>query len=162
MAILTASIRDTIERSVLCWLATSDAHGHPNVSPKEIFYTAKGTDHLLIADIASPISVANIKAQNAVCVSLVDIFEQKGVKLTGRANIVGPSDHEFDPIAAPLLSKAGPDFPIRHAIVIEVERARPIIAPSFTFKPDQSDESRRHSAYAAYGVTPKTDGAFLP
>ena len=47
--------------SVLCWLATVDDHGMPNVSPKEIF-CCHGERELLIANIASPQSVRNIKA----------------------------------------------------------------------------------------------------
>lgn len=35
--ILGADIRYMAQRSVLCWLATADASGQPNVSPKEIF-----------------------------------------------------------------------------------------------------------------------------
>jgi hypothetical protein len=33
----TPEIRAAVHRSVLCWLATTDANGQPNVSPKEIF-----------------------------------------------------------------------------------------------------------------------------
>jgi predicted pyridoxine 5'-phosphate oxidase superfamily flavin-nucleotide-binding protein len=64
---------------VLCWLATVDEAGRPNVSPKEIF-TAHGDDHLLIAHLASPGSVRNLRARPEVCVSFVDVFVQKGFK----------------------------------------------------------------------------------
>jgi len=49
-----------LQRSVLCWLATVDAHGQPNVSPKEVF-AAFDEKHLVIAHIASPLSVKNIQ-----------------------------------------------------------------------------------------------------
>lgn len=35
-------LRAAIETSVLCWLATVDADGQPNVSPKEIFCMGAG------------------------------------------------------------------------------------------------------------------------
>jgi len=34
---LTPEVIDAAGRSVLCWLATVDDAGHPNVSPKEVF-----------------------------------------------------------------------------------------------------------------------------
>lgn len=153
MTCLTSTVRDVAKRSVLCWLATSDAEGHPNVSPKEIFCISDN-DQLLIANIASPKSVANIALQPAVCVSMVDVFEQKGVKLGGTARLLPNSDVSFEDVARPLLDLAGPDFPIRHAIIIDVHTAKPIIAPSHTLRRDLSDEDRRQSAYEAYGVTP--------
>ena len=76
-----------IQRSVLCWLATADAQGQPNVSPKEVF-AAFDEQRLVIAHIASPISVKNIQQNPKVCVSLIDIFVQKGWKLIGTAQYV--------------------------------------------------------------------------
>ncbi|MEL6255795.1 MAG: pyridoxamine 5'-phosphate oxidase family protein [Bacteroidota bacterium] len=53
-------IKDYIDRSVLCWLATSSAENFPNVSPKEIF-AFYGSDKIIIANIASPQSIRNIR-----------------------------------------------------------------------------------------------------
>nr|MCU0806126.1 pyridoxamine 5'-phosphate oxidase family protein [Burkholderiales bacterium] len=57
---LTDDVLDFIRRSVLCWLATVDANGTPNVSPKEVF-CAHGREGVLIANIASPTSVRNLR-----------------------------------------------------------------------------------------------------
>lgn len=38
----TKEVKEYIERSVLCWLATVDAAGHPNVSTKEVFSAKRG------------------------------------------------------------------------------------------------------------------------
>lgn len=46
-------IRKRVQRSVLCWLATVDAQGQPNVSPKEVFALV-GDNRLLIAPIVAP------------------------------------------------------------------------------------------------------------
>lgn len=48
---LTDDVLHYIDRSVLCWLATVDATGAPNVSPKEVF-CAYGASTLLVANIA--------------------------------------------------------------------------------------------------------------
>ena len=52
---------------VLCWLATVDALGQPNVSPKEVFAVID-EEHLVIAHIASPTSVKNVLQNPKVCV----------------------------------------------------------------------------------------------
>ncbi|MCC5968059.1 MAG: pyridoxamine 5'-phosphate oxidase family protein [Natronohydrobacter sp.] len=72
------------ESAVLCWLATVDASNRPNVSPKEI-YAETGANRLVIADIISARSVRNIRVNPAVCVSLIDVFLQRGRKVEGMA-----------------------------------------------------------------------------
>ena len=57
---LTTAIKESIDRSVLCWLATVSIDGMPNVSPKEIFNHYK-EDKVIVANIASPQTVKNIK-----------------------------------------------------------------------------------------------------
>lgn len=145
------------EKAVLCWLATVDSSHKPNVSPKEIFkQTAE--DHLLIADIASARSVRNIRANPAVCVSLIDIFRQPGEKLEGRAMIV-PLDHaDFRALAAPLVEMTGGRFSIRHVIFVRIERRTVIRAPSYAFFPGQSEEELQADAYRTYGVQPISAG----
>jgi len=84
---INQAIRTDIENSVLCWLATVDAAGVPNVSPKEIF-DSYNDDRIVIADIASSNSVRNIRAHPAVCVSFIDVFRQRGFKIVGTATII--------------------------------------------------------------------------
>ena len=150
---LDPAIAVDVENSVLCWLATVDPAGTPNVTPKEIF-ALYGDDRLVIADIASANSVRNIRANPQVCVSFVDIFRQHGFKLAGSATILAPGDAEFPVAGAELLRMAGGAFPVRHVISVRIEQASRIWAPSYRLRPDQTDEQRRHSAYRAYGVTP--------
>lgn len=149
---LNEAVRTDIENSVLCWLATVDADGMPNVSPKEIF-AALGEDRLVIAEIASPQSLANIRAHGAVCVSFVDVFRQRGFKLKGTARVVLPVDPAFAELAAPLKAMAGPDFPIRAVFEIGVTKVARIWAPSYALFPERSEEERVAEAYRSYGVT---------
>lgn len=142
-----------IERAVLCWLATVDARNRPNVSPKEVF-AETGANRLVIADIASARSVRNIRENPAVCVSLIDIFLQRGRKLEGTADIIAPDHPDFATLTAPLLEKTGGVFPIRHVISVDVGRTSPILAPSYVLFPDRSEEELRTDAYRTYGVQP--------
>ncbi|MCF1467440.1 pyridoxamine 5'-phosphate oxidase family protein [Agrobacterium vitis] len=141
------------ECAVLCWLATVDSSNRPNVSPKEIFAEI-GSGHLVIADIASGRSVRNIRANPAVCVSLIDVFIQRGRKVEGIAEIIAPDHPHFTALAAPLLAKTDGAFPIRHVISVSVERTSPILAPSYVFYPDRGEAAMRADAYRTYGVQP--------
>ncbi len=138
-ALITQELREDVEGSVLCWLATADADGRPNVSPKEIFATF-GEDSIVIAHIVSPRSVANIRTNPQVCVSFVDVFRQRGFKVEGTARLVEKGEPEFEMVGADLLAMAGPDFPIRAVIVIAIGKVSRVWAPSYRLFPDRSLE----------------------
>lgn len=137
--------------SVLCWLATVNNDGMPNVSPKEIWHLE--TDHsLLIANIASPQSVANILEQPQVCVSFIDIFSQKGYQLKGKASILTPEMAGYGEKLEPLYALAGDAYPIRSIIAVEVKQHKDILAPSYFLFPERSEAERRADAMHSYGV----------
>ncbi|HUN93810.1 MAG TPA: pyridoxamine 5'-phosphate oxidase family protein [Burkholderiaceae bacterium] len=148
---MTPDVLDYIERSVLCWLATVDADGLPNVSPKEIF-CADGTHSLLVAHIASPGSARNVRANPAVCVGFVDVFAQRGYKLHGMAELIEPQDPRFAVLAAPLAHMAGERFPIRGVFAVRITRIEPILAPSYRMIPGTTEASQVAAALRAYGV----------
>lgn len=151
---VTSEIQDSANRSVLCWLATVDAHGQPNVSPKEIF-AVFDTEHLVIANIASPSSVRNIEVHPLVCVSFVDVFVQKGFKVLGTARNVQRQDADFSHWAAPLVAKAGPRFPIHSVLVVRATSVEPILAPSYRlYAAETTVQSQVESAMRTYGVKP--------
>ncbi|MFE3835622.1 pyridoxamine 5'-phosphate oxidase family protein [Pseudogemmobacter sonorensis] len=81
---------------VLCWLATADGEFGASTSPKEI-WALPAPGRLVIADIASGHSVANIRRDPRVCVSLIDILRQRGFKLYGRAEVIAPDAQHFAP-----------------------------------------------------------------
>ncbi|MEW8337134.1 MAG: pyridoxamine 5'-phosphate oxidase family protein [gamma proteobacterium symbiont of Ctena orbiculata] len=151
---LDADIKKSIEASVLCWLATATPDGNPNVSPKEMF-VHYGEDAVIIANIASPRSVANIKSSSSVCVSFIDVFKQKGFKLTGKATIVEKDDAEFEPLLNELHKLGGENFPVRSIIKVAVEEAEPIVAPSYWLFPGTTEQSQIEQAMETYGVRPK-------
>ena len=152
MSVLSESVRDAARRSVLCWLATADADGLPNVSPKEVWAIADD-EHVVVAHIASPVSAHNIGVQPQVCLSFVDVFVQKGFKLKGTARNVHVNDPEYAHWAAPLLAQVGQRFVIQSVLLIRVTSVAPIVAPSYRFYPHETTEaSQVLSALPAYGV----------
>jgi predicted pyridoxine 5'-phosphate oxidase superfamily flavin-nucleotide-binding protein len=149
---LAPEVIDCAKRAVLCWLATVDADGVPNVSPKEVWATI-GDRHVVVANIASPVSARNIAANAAVCVSFIDVFVQKGFKVKGRGTVVRPGDAEYARWAAPLEEMTRGRFPIRSVIVVEVSAVAPIVAPSYRLYPEETTEaSQVEAAMVRYGV----------
>lgn len=148
---LNKEIKKYIDQSVLCWLATTNSDGIPNVSPKEIF-TYDLENNLLIANIASPKSINNIKYNNNVCISLIDIFIQKGYKLLGEAKLLNPKDIDFKVKVKNLQKIAGNDFKIKSIICIKIKSVEKIIAPSYRFYPETSEASQIQNALNTYDV----------
>ncbi|MBV6645083.1 MAG: pyridoxamine 5'-phosphate oxidase family protein [Cyclobacteriaceae bacterium] len=151
--VLNKAIRESIDQSVLCWLATSSAEGVPNVSPKEAF-TYTEDDSLIIANIASPQSVDNIRSNSSVCLSFIDIFSQKGFQLSGQAKIVNEKESHFEQLVGPLLKMTHGKFPFKSITQIMVQKAKPIIAPSYLLFPDRTESEQRELAYSTYKVRP--------
>ena len=147
----TQDVLTYIDRSVLCWLATVDAEGHPNVSPKEAFM-AYGDAELLIANIASPISAHNVSINPNVCVSFVDVFVQKGFKVKGTASLIEPSHEDFSLVETPLLTITQGKFPIQSIFKIQASSIQPIIAPSYWMFPSTTEESQIQAAMKTYGL----------
>ena len=155
--VLTDAVRQAASRSVLCWLATVDAQGQPNVSPKEVWAIADDR-HVVVANIASPVTVRNIAQQPQVCLSFVDVLVQKGFKLTGTARELLPAEADYAAWAAPLLAMAGDRIPVRSVLLITVQTVQPIVAPSYWLLPETTTEaSQTEAARRSYGLVPDAD-----
>ncbi|MEM7785838.1 MAG: pyridoxamine 5'-phosphate oxidase family protein, partial [Planctomycetota bacterium] len=135
---ITDDVRDYLRRSVLCWLATADSDGAPNVSPKEVFLPY-GRDQIIIANIASPKSVSNIRKNAQVCVSFVCILSQKGYQLKGLARLSKHGDEEFDSMKSKLETITRGDYPFSEVIVVDVNQVKPITAPGYHIFPDKTE-----------------------
>lgn len=144
-------IKAYIDRSVLCWLATASAEGIPNVSPKEIF-SFYGAEQIIIANIASPQSMRNIRENNQVCLSFIDILVQKGFQLKGKAEIVKKTEPEFHEMEKVLLKMTGGKFPFSSIISITIKEVKPILAPKYILYPETTEEEQIASAKKAYGI----------
>ncbi|MEO1094285.1 MAG: pyridoxamine 5'-phosphate oxidase family protein [Cyanobacteria bacterium J06638_28] len=144
-----------IDQSVLCWLATVDTDGWPTVSPKEVFAALDDT-HIIIANIASPGSVRNIRMHPPVCVSFIDILTQRGFKVRGIAHLVLPSAPEFAAMVEPLEHITQGAFRIHCIISVEAQHVTPIMAPSYHLIPGTTENSQRRSAMETYGVQPQS------
>ena len=147
--ILTDDIKRYVDQSVLCWLATVDSNLMPNVSPKEVF-SCFGEEHLIVANIASPQTVKNIKINEQVCISFIDVFVQKGYQLKGKARIVKRGEAGFEAMEAILLKITEGKFPFSSITQIHIEKAKPIIAPKYLLYPETTEAQQIESAIKTY------------
>ena len=148
---LTKEVKKYIDRSVLCWLATASVEGVPNVSPKECF-THFGTEHIIIANIASPQTVRNIAQNENVCISFIEVFVQKGFQIKGKAKILNETHAEFTEMESILSDMSGGRFPFKSITRITIEEVKPIIAPSYVLYPETTELQQIESARRSYGV----------
>lgn len=148
---LNPEIKEYVNSSVLCWLATASTENIPNVSPKEIF-NYYGTDKIIVANIASPQTIRNIKQNENVCVSFIDILVQKGFQLKGKARIIEKTDFEFLEMEKVLTKMTGGKFPFATITEITLRQARPIIAPKYMFYPETTEKGQIEDAKKAYGL----------
>ena len=148
---LNTALKTEIDKSVLCWLATASNENIPNVSPKEIF-THFGSDAIIVANIASPQTVRNIRENQNVCISFIDILVQKGYQIKGKAEIVLKSDSQFSEMEEKLVKMTNGKFPFSSITKIRIETIKPIIAPSYLFYPETTEKKQIESAKKAYGI----------
>ena len=146
---LTTEIKSSIDNSVLCWLATVDSEKIPNVSPKEIFNYYE-TDKIIVANIASPQTVKNIKHNKNVCISFVDILVQKGLQLKGKAEIIDKHYPKFSAMENELLKITKVKYPFATITAITVQSAKPILAPNYMLYPETTEAQQIESDQKIY------------
>lgn len=148
---LTIENKEYIDRSVLCWLASVSSKNIPNVSPKEIF-KYYGNKKIIVANIASPQTFRNIKHNENVCVSFIDILVQKGFQIKGKATIIKKTDSEFLEMEKILTEMTGGNFPFSTITEITINQVKPIIAPKYILYPETTEKEQIESAKKTYGI----------
>jgi predicted pyridoxine 5'-phosphate oxidase superfamily flavin-nucleotide-binding protein len=150
MGILTEEMAALIAGAKLSFVATVDADGAPNLSPKASL-AVYDDDHLVFANIASPGTVANLRRNPAIEVNVVDVFLRRGFRFKGTAALhaSGPA---FDFVAEPLWAKQGKQYPVHEAVVVRVEQARALLSPAYLFNDEIDETALRDTWLAEYGV----------
>jgi len=155
---LDSDIQKLMNESVLCWLATADGSGQPNVSPKEIFLPFNN-DSIIIANIASPNSARNLRANPRACVSFVDVFTQRGYQVSGSAQVLRKGDESFAEAEQALLELTSGNFPFKVIFRVMANEVREVVAPRYRLFPETTEEEQVASAMNTYGVQPRVSEA---
>jgi predicted pyridoxine 5'-phosphate oxidase superfamily flavin-nucleotide-binding protein len=128
MAILTEEMQRVVDQQKLGFMATVCADGSPNLSPKGLTFVLDD-EHLVIGDVRSPRTVANLTERPLAEINVVDPIARKGFRFKGSCR-VHSAGSEFDRLVAFLRDK-GARSPLRAVIVMRVERALPLISPAY-------------------------------
>lgn len=138
MTTIPDSAKTLIETWRLGFVATADAEGRPNVSPKGTFAVIDGQT-LGFAEMRSPQTVANIEARPDVEVNFVDILTRKGVRLRGTAKVVKRGTDAFA-THLPIFVKEWADLKemFNAIVVITVSECRPLASPAYEAGADEA------------------------
>ena len=130
MGVLTDDVQRVVDRE-LGFVATVDADGTPNLSPKGTL-AIWDDDHVVFADLRSPGTVANLRVNPSVEVNVVDQLVRKGYRLKGTAVVHTDGDQfergvRFYEERGLVEARAR----IRSIVVIAVERVLPVTSPDY-------------------------------
>jgi uncharacterized protein len=144
MGAISEAARRLVEEQRLGFVATVCPDGSPNLSPKGTT-TVLDDDHLAFADIRSPRTVANLRANPAVEINVVDPLTRKGFRFKGTARIVedGP---ELETLLD-LYRRRGSASEKRCIVVVKVEKAAPLISPVYDEGASEADVVARWRRY---------------
>ena len=153
MAEITTDMQAIIRQAMLSFVATVNADGTPNLSPKASLTIRSGI--LYFADIASPRTIENLKRNPAIEINVVDIFQRRGYRFTGRAVVLPADDRESLAIADWVRATNGPEYPVDHVVKINTISISPLLSPAHVFaNPPRSQEEIRNTYHQKYGVKP--------
>jgi predicted pyridoxine 5'-phosphate oxidase superfamily flavin-nucleotide-binding protein len=145
MAILNADMKRVIAEQKLGFVATVNADGTPNLSPKGTMQVL-GDEHIIFADIRSPGTMANIARNPVMEINFVDPFSRKGYRFKGTARVVPKGTPEFGTLIvrypASLLSDR-----YRAFVVLQVATAAPLISPAYDAGATEAALRQHYRAY---------------
>jgi uncharacterized protein len=153
MSKLNADMKEIIRGTMLCFAATINADGSPNLSPKSSL-RVHDDDHLVFADIASPGTVANLRRDPRIEINCVDIFARRGYRFKGLAEIRSKGDPIYEALAASVRGEHGDAIPVCNAVLVEVQVVKPILSPAYTYVPGVTEDALREAYARKYGMAP--------
>jgi predicted pyridoxine 5'-phosphate oxidase superfamily flavin-nucleotide-binding protein len=136
---LTDQMKRFVVEQRLGYHATVNADGTPNLSHKGTT-SVYDDEHLFFADIRSPQTVANLRANPVIEVNVVDVFSRRGYRFRGTATI-----HEEDDVyrcALELLRERNYDADadrVRSIVLIHVETAEEMTSPAYDLGKSESE-----------------------
>lgn len=151
MPILDDDMREMVARLRLCYVATVTPDGRPNLSPKGSLRVIDD-EHLAFADIASPVTVRNLKSNPHIEVNMVDPVLRRGYRFKGTAQVLHEGE-VFSLVADELWTREGRQYPVNAVIAIRIEEALPVLSPAYTFNRNVTEAQVRDIWLKRYGYS---------
>lgn len=146
---LTDDMKRVVEEQRLAFVATVDADGTPNLSPKGTI-AVLDDDHLMFADLASPRTIENLRRNATIELNVVDPVTRTGYRFKGRGVVYGEGkrfEQFLTTYATGRHAVARPRERLRHVVVIELDRCLPLISPGYDSGATEAEISERWEAY---------------
>ena len=115
---IPSEVKSMFGNHQLCWMATADASGVPNIAPmKQVWWIDEKS--LVVGDMFMKVTAANIQANGRMALAAFDEAGERSWKLTGTATYVteGPN---YD-LAQAGLEKRSPGKRFKGAVVFQIE-----------------------------------------
>lgn len=138
MSKLTADMRRIVDEQKLGFVATVNADGTPNLSPKATFVVLDD-EHLAFGDLRSPNTVRNLADRAGIEVNFVDPFVRKGFRARGQAVYHGADTPEFRDLVASFAAWGPLTESLRGIVKIHIERAAMVTSPAYDRGADEAD-----------------------
>jgi uncharacterized protein len=150
MGILTADMRRMVETQ-LGFVATVCADGTPNLSPKGST-AVWDDDHLVFADLRSPGTVENLRANASVEINVVDQLVRKGYRFKGTGAVhTGGEVFERAVRFYEARGTVRARDRIRGIVIVTVQRALPVTSPSYDVGATEDELRARYLARLTAG-----------
>ena len=147
MGILNDDMKRVVRQQRLGFIATVCPDGTPNLSPKGTA-AVWDDDHLVFADLASPVTMANLRHNPALELNVVDVFARKGYRFKGKVSIVekdGQGGDLFEEIRHAFETGGRGvhqvQLPARAYVLLKVERVLPVVSPAYV--PGKTEHATR-------------------
>jgi predicted pyridoxine 5'-phosphate oxidase superfamily flavin-nucleotide-binding protein len=132
LATLSEDMKRVVLEQRLGFAATVCPDGTPNLSPKGTT-TIWDDQHLAFADIRSPRTVENLRANPWIEINVVDPILRKGYRFKGKATLVQSGDELYEEGLKRLAERGFRTRPerIKTIVMIAVEQAAPLLSPAY-------------------------------
>ena len=134
MGVLTEDMKRLVRQQRLGFIATVCPDGTPNLSPKGTS-AVWDDDHLVFADLASPVTMANLGHNPALEINVVDPFSRKGYRFKGTAAIINHGEL-FDEIKSAYVTGSRGIQKIgitpQAFVMVTVTKAAELVSPAYT------------------------------
>ena len=157
MGILTGDMKRVVRQQRMGFMATVSLDGSPNLSPKGTT-TVWDDDHLVFADLGSPVTIENLGHNPAFELNVLDTFLRKGYRFKGTAEIL-TEGAVFDDINEAYatgshgIRRSG--LPTNRYVLLTVTKAAPVISPGYT--PGKTEEAMREEWTAYWAGVQETN-----
>ena len=127
---LDEDMQRVVREQRLGFVATVDADGTPNLSPKGTL-DVWDDEHLTFLDIHSPNTVANLRSRPAVEVNVVDPILRKGYRFKGRGEVLTEGSRHDEVLARYQRDRGSDTSRVKAVVMVVVETAAPLVSPAY-------------------------------